>query len=147
LDPAVYRTMDTLREYLKKMQEYSFTMMIDLHTEECKTHDHPKEDEEPDTGRRSIVASERKPAVDEKDIPAGCHPDDIKAKWLSYPDLPGLYDAITTDLLLSKLFEGKEERLVHDVFIYKLAKEYPEFLKSHQLRKIVFGQIVDRMFQ
>ena len=62
LDPAVYRTMETLREYLKKVQEYSFTIMIDLHTEECKTHDHPKEDEEPDTGRRSIVASERKPA-------------------------------------------------------------------------------------
>ncbi len=36
---------------------------------------------------------------------------------------------------------------MHDVFIYKLTKEYPEFLKSHQLRKIVFGQIVDRMFQ
>ena len=121
-------------------------MMIELHTEECKIHEQTKEEEEPDSGRRSIVASERKPATKEE-IPAGCHPEDIKAKWLSYPDIPGLYDALTTDLLLSKLFEGKEERLVHDVFIYKLAKEYPEFLQSHQVRKIVFGQIVDRMFQ
>ena len=121
-------------------------MMIEIHTEECKIHEYPKEIEEPDSGRRSIVASERKSAIKEE-IPAGCHPEDIKSKWLSYPDLPGLYDALSTDLILSKLFEGKEERLVHDVFIFKLAKEYPEFLQSHQLRKIVFGQIVDRLFQ
>ncbi len=63
LDPAVYKSMETLRDYLKKVQEYSFTMMIELHSEECKSHEHSKEEEEPDSGRRSIVASERKSAV------------------------------------------------------------------------------------
>jgi len=49
-------------------------------------------------------------------------------------------------LVIAKVFGEKEERLVHDVFIHRMAKEYPEFLKSHQMRKIVFGQIVDKMF-
>jgi hypothetical protein len=112
-------------------------MMIELHAEECKSNDRALS--EPDSGRRSIVASDRRTQEDEDDIPQGCRPEDIKSKWLSYPGLSDIYSSITNDLIITRLFGEKEERLVHDVFIHKLAKEYPEFLKSHQVRKIVFG--------
>ncbi len=38
-DPAVYRKMESLKEAIKKVMEFSFTMMIELHTEECKQYD------------------------------------------------------------------------------------------------------------
>ena len=118
-------------------------MMIELHAEECKCNDRVLSD--PDSGRKSIVSQDRRTS-DQDEILEGCRPEDIKSKWLAYPGLKDINRCITNDLILSKVFGDKEERLVHDVFIHRLAKEYPEFLNSHQVRKIVFGQIVDRMF-
>ncbi len=82
--------------------------------------------------------------VHPEDIPAGCTPDDVRTKWL-LNDIDMVYDDLTTGLMIEHIFE-KEDRLVHDVFIHKLARDHADFLKSHQVRKIVFSRIVDRMF-
>lgn len=81
--------METLKDYLKKLQLFSFTMMIELHAEECKSHVHVQS--EPESGRRSIVASDRKTA-EEDEIPDYCHLDDMKTKWLEFPGLPDIYN-------------------------------------------------------
>ena len=39
----------------------------------------------------TIVASDRKTAED-NEIPDYCHLDDIKTKWLKFPELPELYN-------------------------------------------------------
>lgn len=60
-------------------------------------------------------------------------------------DIQAIYKEVTEQVILERIFE-KEEKLVHTVFTTKLAKECPEYLKSHQLRKLIFGRIVDKMF-
>lgn len=78
------------------------------------------------------------------DIPSGCEVKDTRGKWL-VEDIDQVYGDIVENIMLPHIFQN-EERLVHDVFMHKMSREHPEFLKTHQVRKLVFGQIVDRMF-
>lgn len=85
------------------------------------------------------------PTVTPDDIPHCCQPEDSKLKWLSVTDIQGIYKELAEGLMVGSMF-GKEEKLVHEVFLQKLNKEHPEFLKSHQLRKFVFSRLVDHTF-
>ena len=132
--------------------EISFNLMIIMHAAEVDYYypnKHTGGDEGSARSRQSIVAPTAtdpytlKP-VHPDDIPVGCTPSDVHTKWL-LDDLDTIYADLTANFLLNHIFE-KEERLVHDVFIHKLAREHTDFLKSHQVRKIVFSRLVDRMF-
>ena len=76
-------------------------------------------------------------SVHPDDIPLGCEVKDTRGKWL-VDDLDEVYRDLLENVIIPDIF-GKEDRLVHDVFLYKLAREHPEFLKTHQVRKMVFG--------
>lgn len=76
--------------------------------------------------------------------PPGSLIEEAKTKWL-IADLQTVYDEVYEKVICEMLF-GKEERLMHKVFTGKLHKEVPQFLKSYELRKLVFGRIVDNMF-
>lgn len=60
--------------------------------------------------------------------------------------MDGIYKDIYKEEFLAAIFD-KEEKIVQEVFVQKLAKHYPEFLKSHQLRKIVFGRVIEQTLQ
>jgi hypothetical protein len=70
--------------------------------------------------------------------------EDVKTKWI-VEDLESILQEIVENVILKEVFEN-EERLVHEVFIHKFAREFPNFLKAHQIRKLVFSKIVDKMF-
>jgi len=56
-----------------------------------------------------------------------------------------LYDHLTENIILAKLFRGPIDLLVNNEFKEKMLKDVPEYLQSHYLRKIIFNEIVDRM--
>ena len=128
IDPAVIKTNENLIELLTKVLSLSFHLMIALHEIEVSEYYRPKQDEKSILSPVSIDPITLK-SVHPDDIPSGCELKDTRGKWL-VPDLDEVYKEIINDLVLPDIF-GKEERLVHDVFLYKLAREHPEFLKTH----------------
>lgn len=128
IDPAVIKTNENLIELLTKVLSLSFHLMIALHEIEVSEYYRPKQDEKSILSPVSIDPITLK-SVHPDDIPSGCELKDTRGKWL-VPDLDQVYKEIIDDLVLPDIF-GKEERLVHDVFLYKLAREHPEFLKTH----------------
>ena len=128
IDPAVIKTNENLIELLTKVLSLSFHLMIALHEIEVSEYYRPKQDEKSILSPVSIDPITLK-SVHPDDIPSGCELKDTRGKWL-VPDLDQVYKEIIEDLVLPDIF-GKEERLVHDVFLYKLAREHPEFLKTH----------------
>ena len=128
IDPAVIKTNENLIELLTKVLSLSFHLMIALHEIEVSEYYRPKQDEKSILSPVSIDPITLK-SVHPDDIPSGCELKDTRGKWL-VPDLDEVYKEIIDDLVLPDIF-GKEERLVHDVFLYKLAREHPEFLKTH----------------
>ena len=128
IDPAVIKTNENLIELFTKVLSLSFHLMIALHEIEVSEYYRPKQDEKSILSPVSIDPITLK-SVHPDDIPSGCELKDTRGKWL-VPDLDEVYKEIINDLVLPDIF-GKEERLVHDVFLYKLAREHPEFLKTH----------------
>jgi hypothetical protein len=128
IDPAVIKTNENLIELLTKVLSLSFHLMIALHEIEVSEYYRQKQDEKSILSPVSIDPITLK-SVHPDDIPSGCELKDTRGKWL-VPDLDQVYKEIIDDLVLPDIF-GKEERLVHDVFLYKLAREHPEFLKTH----------------
>jgi hypothetical protein len=128
IDPAVIKTNENLIELLTKVLSLSFHLMIALHEIEVSEYYRPKQDEKSILSPVSIDPITLK-SVHPDDIPSGCELKDTRGKWL-VPDLDEVYKEIIEDLVLPDIF-GKEERIVHDVFLYKLAREHPEFLKTH----------------
>lgn len=128
IDPAVIKTNENLIELLTKVLSLSFHLMIALHEIEVSEYYRPKQDEKSILSPVSIDPITLK-SVHPDDIPSGCELKDTRRKWL-VPDLDQVYKEIIDDLVLPDIF-GKEERLVHDVFLYKLARDHPEFLKTH----------------
>jgi hypothetical protein len=128
IDPAVIKTNETLIELLTKVLSLSFHLMIALHEIEVSQYYRPKQDEKSILSPTAIDPITLKP-VHPDDIPFGCDLKDTRGKWL-VDDLDQVYRELLEKVLIPDIF-GKEERLVHDVFLYKLAREHPEFLKSH----------------
>ncbi|TNV77506.1 hypothetical protein FGO68_gene5533 [Halteria grandinella] len=146
IDPLVYPTSESLIDCLIKLQELSFSMMILLHDKEIErvkklTHDVNAQQQ----AMEAHGIRRAPPTVTPEDIPMGCQPEDSKVKWLSVADMQGIYKELAEGLLAGSIF-GKEEKLAHEVFLQKLNKEHPEFLKSHQIRKFVFSRLVDHTF-
>ena len=117
--------------------------MITLHEAEVEQYYRPKADSKSILSPQPQDPITLKP-VHPEDIPEGCRQEDIKTKWL-VENLDEIMREIVLTIVLEEVFE-REERLVHDVFIHKFSREFPDFLKAHQIRKLVFGRIVDKMF-
>lgn len=125
--------------------------MITVHASECERYHLLFSDAGPlqsekhapeSVGIRSVSSEGGKPLIKE-DVPDWARLEEIKSKWI-VADIGTIYKEII-DQYQERLF-GLEEKLVHEVFYQKMLKECSEYLKSYQLRKLVFGRLVDRMF-
>jgi len=128
IDPAVVKSNENLSEMLTKVLSLSFHLMIALHEIEISEYYRPKQDEKSILSPVSIDPITLK-SVHPDDIPSGCDLKDTRGKWI-VSDLDLVYKELLETVLLLDIF-GKEERLLHDVFLFKLAREHPEFLKTH----------------
>ncbi len=145
IDPAVIKTSDVLHDLFIKVLALSFHLMIAMHEIEVTEYYRPKADPKKGIMSPTPIDPQTLKQVHPDDIPKGCELSDTRAKWI-IDDLDQIYEEIVSQIMLPAIYQT-EERLVHDVFIHKVAREHAEFLKSHQVRKMVFSQIVDRMFQ
>lgn len=141
-DPSVTKQSEALLEYLVKIMEISFSLMVTLHGQECEKYNNLLNPEVHENANNI----QRTQAVDQSiEIPDGCRPEDSKVKWL-FDDMNDFYKIIAESIIIEQVF-GKEERLIYNVFTYKFSREYPDFLKSHLLRKLLFSKLVDRMIK
>lgn len=76
IDPFVLRNQETLLEYLGKLQEICFTLMINIHATEVEKYQELLKQE------RENVAGSIKAPIHKVEVPIGCFPEDLKTKWL-----------------------------------------------------------------
>ena len=75
---------------------------------------------------------------------AGVRPEEARTQWV-LSNMDELYEEIIAEELMAAIY-GREEKLVDEVFIFKFMKERPDLLKAYELRRIVFGHVIDYVF-
>jgi hypothetical protein len=67
-----------------------------------------------------------------------------RSQWL-IDELPKVYDALYAEEFLIDIFP-KEEKLTYEEFMKKFGTDFPKYLQTFQLRRMVFSRVVDIVF-
>lgn len=69
------------------------------------------------------------------------NPGTPKTDWILHEWMDDIYSDNFKDLFVPKVF-GTEDKIEQEIFLYRLETVIPEFLVSHELRKMILDRIL-----